>query len=167
MNNHDGTFREEALHPRRGTQRDGQEMGGMGMGVGDYNLDGHTRSGQDALHESGDRPLSQRWEGQLRRRDHRGWAQQETRFISWGAGLADFDNDGYPDISGHHGQCLPRTRSRLAQVSQRAARASYFAIGATAHSPRWGRRPVRASRRAIAAAAAPLATSITTATWTY
>jgi len=42
MNNRDGTFREEALLRGVALSADGREMGGMGVGVGDYNLDGHT-----------------------------------------------------------------------------------------------------------------------------
>lgn len=37
-----GTFREEALLRGVAVSSEGQEMGGMGAGVGDYNLDGHT-----------------------------------------------------------------------------------------------------------------------------
>ena len=40
MNNRDGTFREEALMRGLAVSGDGQEMGGMGVGLGDYNLDG-------------------------------------------------------------------------------------------------------------------------------
>ena len=43
MNNHDGTFREEALMRGVALSAEGQEMGGMGVGLGDYDLDGHTR----------------------------------------------------------------------------------------------------------------------------
>ena len=44
MNNHDGTFREEALLRGLALSGDGQQMGGHGhCGVGTYNLDGHTR----------------------------------------------------------------------------------------------------------------------------
>jgi hypothetical protein len=41
MNNHDGTFREEALLRGLAVSGDGQEMAGMGIGAGDYDLDGH------------------------------------------------------------------------------------------------------------------------------
>ena len=40
MNNHDGTFREEALLRGVALSDDGQEMAGMGVGIGDYDCDG-------------------------------------------------------------------------------------------------------------------------------
>jgi enediyne biosynthesis protein E4 len=42
MNNRNGTFREEALLRGVAVSGEGREMGGMGAGLGDYNLDGHT-----------------------------------------------------------------------------------------------------------------------------
>ena len=41
LNNHDGTFREEGLMRGVAISPDGKEMAGMGIGVGDYDLDGH------------------------------------------------------------------------------------------------------------------------------
>ena len=41
MNNHDGTFREEALLRGLAVSGDGQDMAGMGVGTGDDDLDGH------------------------------------------------------------------------------------------------------------------------------
>src|SRR5579872_2501787 len=41
MNNRDGTFREEALLRGVALGPGGDPMGGMGVGVGDYDLDGH------------------------------------------------------------------------------------------------------------------------------
>ena len=40
-NNHDGTFREEGVIRGVALSEDGQEQAGMGVGIGDYNLDGH------------------------------------------------------------------------------------------------------------------------------
>jgi hypothetical protein len=42
MNNHDGTFREEALMRGVALSDDGHQMGVMGLGIGDHNLDGHA-----------------------------------------------------------------------------------------------------------------------------
>ena len=41
MNNHDGTFREEGVMRGVALSDDGMEQAGMGVGVGDYDLDGH------------------------------------------------------------------------------------------------------------------------------
>ena len=41
MNNHDGTFREEGVLRGVAFNDDGLEQAGMGVGVGDFNLDGH------------------------------------------------------------------------------------------------------------------------------
>ena len=41
MNQHDGTFREEGIERGAGLDEDGQEQAGMGVGIGDYDLDGH------------------------------------------------------------------------------------------------------------------------------
>jgi len=41
MNNHDGTFKEEGLLRGVALSDDGMEQAGMGLGIGDYNLDGH------------------------------------------------------------------------------------------------------------------------------
>jgi len=41
MNNRDGTFREEGVDRGAGLNDDGVEQAGMGVGIGDYNLDGH------------------------------------------------------------------------------------------------------------------------------
>lgn len=41
MNNHDGTFREEGVLCGVALSDDGMEKAGMGVGVGDYDLDGH------------------------------------------------------------------------------------------------------------------------------
>ena len=41
MNNHDGTFREEGVMRGVALSDDGMEQAGMGVGMGDYDLDGH------------------------------------------------------------------------------------------------------------------------------
>src|SRR6266567_6144089 len=41
MNNHDGTFREEGVVRGVALSNDGAEQAGMGVGLGDYDLDGH------------------------------------------------------------------------------------------------------------------------------
>jgi hypothetical protein len=102
-NNHDGTFREEGLERgvalnEDGMEQAGMEQAGMGVGVGDYNLDGSLDLFK--THFADDTNI-------LYVNDGRGFFDDmtircglgvETRYIGWGAGIADFDNDGWPDL---------------------------------------------------------------------
>ena len=67
MNNHDGTFREEALLRGVALSHDGKEMAGMGVGIGDYDSTAASTS-YDPLYEPGHGPLSQPGKGRIRRR---------------------------------------------------------------------------------------------------
>jgi hypothetical protein len=98
LNNHDGTFREEGLMRGVAISPDGQEMAGMGIGVGDYDLDGHL----DIV-----KTHFQLQAAGLYRNDGKGnfddVAQQaglagERTYVSWGTCIFDLDNDGFPDI---------------------------------------------------------------------
>jgi enediyne biosynthesis protein E4 len=98
MNNHDGTFREEGLMRGLAVSGDGQELGGMGIGLGDYDLDGHTDvfkthfqlQPSGLYHSSG--------KGDFEDVSTAAGIGNERRFVSWGAGIVDLDNDGWPDL---------------------------------------------------------------------
>ncbi len=98
MNNHDGTFREEALLRGVALGPGGDLVGGMGIGCGDYDLDGHI----DLLktHFQNQATGLYRNNGKAEFDDVSAAAglSGERRFISWGTALVDLDNDGYPDI---------------------------------------------------------------------
>jgi hypothetical protein len=67
----------------------------MGLGIGDFNLDGNL----DVLktHFSGDTPALYLNRGKTGFLDTtlRSGLGVETRFVSWGAAIVDLDNDGY------------------------------------------------------------------------
>lgn len=98
MNNHDGTFREEGVLRGVALSEDGMEQAGMGVGIGDYDLDGHLDLFK--THFMGDTAGIFRNDGTGSFDDHTRAARigVETRFVSWGTGFADFDNDGAPDV---------------------------------------------------------------------
>ena len=145
MNNHDGTFREEGLMRGVAISPDGQEMAGMGIGVGDYDLDGHLDVVKThfQLQATG-----------LYRNDGKGnfddVAQQaglagERTYVSWGTCLFDLDNDGYPDIFLGYGKRLRRSGENQPQSSRTRGLAFCSGIGAMAPSPGWATKPARRS----------------------
>jgi hypothetical protein len=106
-NNHDGTFTEVGLESGVALNEDGMEQAGMGIGVGDYNLDGSL----DILktHFADDTAVLYRNDGKGSFEDVTNSAGLgvETRFIGWGAGMFDADNDGYPDLMWVTGSVYP------------------------------------------------------------
>jgi hypothetical protein len=98
LNNHDGTFREEGLIRGVALSADGQELGGMGIGVGDFNLDGHTDLIKTHFQNQATGVYRNDGKGNFEDVTTDSGLGRETRFISFGAGIVDFDNDGLPDI---------------------------------------------------------------------
>ena len=149
LNNHDGTFREEALFRGIALSGDGRKLGGMGVGAGDYNLDGHIDLVKTHFYNQ---PTGlYRNDGKANFEDVtiEAGLNKVTHYVSFGAGFADFDNDGYPDIL--HLDRLPLSPNLTAwsPTFLRAALAFSFATRATAHLSKWARRPDPASARAI------------------
>jgi len=115
MNNHDGTFREEALLRGIALSGEGREMGGMGVGVGDYNLDGHTDVVKTHYYNQANGLYRNDGKGNFDDVTTAAGLNKESRFVCFGAGIVDFDNDGYPDILLTSGTVYPE----VARVSPR------------------------------------------------
>jgi len=77
---------------------DGRQMSGMGVGVGDYNLDGHTDLVKTHFIDQPTGIYSNDGKGNFDDETTQAGLSSETRYICFGAGLVDFDNDGSPDI---------------------------------------------------------------------
>jgi len=98
MNNHDGTFREEALLRGLAVSGDGQEMAGMGIAPGDYDLDGHIDLFKTHYQQQSSGLYHATGKGEFDDVSTASGIGAERRFVSWGAGMLDLDNDGWPDI---------------------------------------------------------------------
>ena len=129
INNHDGTFREEGVTRGVALSEDGMEQAGMGVGLGDYNLDGHLDLFK--THFIGDTPGFYKNDGKGNFDDVTRAVKVgvETRYTSWGTGLVDFDNDGYPDILVVTGSVYPEVEAKLPQYPYKTPRVLFRNLG--------------------------------------
>jgi hypothetical protein len=98
INNRDGTFSEEALQRGVALNEEGREQAGMGLGIGDVNLNGEIDIFK--THFLQDFPVLyvDHGKGNFFDATLRAGLDAEGQYICWGAGIVDLDNDGLPDI---------------------------------------------------------------------
>jgi hypothetical protein len=147
MNNHDGTFREEALMRGLAVSGDGQAMAGMGIAPGDYDLDGHIDIFRTHYQLQSSGLYRGLGKGQFDDVSNSSGIGAERRFVSWGAWIA---GSGQRRLARHllcHRQRLPGTRTRLRQVS-RPQPADPLSQSWQRQIRSWARRQARPWRRA-------------------
>ncbi len=108
---------------------DGMEQAGMGIGVGDYNLDG--RLDIYKTHFSDDSNILYRNDGGGSFTDATFAAKigVETRFTGWGTGIVDLDNDGWPDIFMVTGNVYPEVEKKVPSYPYATPRVVFRNLG--------------------------------------
>jgi len=129
MNNHDGTFREEGVVRGVSLSDDGMEQAGMGLGVGDYDLDGHLDLFKTHFTEDANGLYHNDGSGNFDDVTRSARIAVETRYICWGAGIVDLDNDGNPDIFMVTGNVYPEVERKLPQYPNKTPRAIFRNLG--------------------------------------
>jgi hypothetical protein len=119
VNKQDGTFQESGLAMGVALNEDGQEQAGMGLGIGDFNLD--ERLDLLKTHFTEDTPALYVNQGKSGFNDVtiRSGLGVETRFVSWGAGIVDLDNNGHPDLFWVTGSVYPEVEKKLPRYPYR------------------------------------------------
>ena len=106
-NNHDGTFTDIAVMAGCAYSDNGHEQAGMGVAVGDYDCDGwfdifKTNFADDTCnlyHNNGD--------GTFTDVTFESGVGVNNRYVAWGCGFVDYDNDGWADIIQINGHVYP------------------------------------------------------------
>ncbi len=129
MNNHDGTFREEGVLRGVALSDDGMEQAGMGVGVGDYDLDGHLDLFKTHFAEDANGLYHNDGKGNFDDLTRSSRVAVDTRYICWGAGIVDLDNDGYPDLFMVTGNVYPEVERKLPQYPNKSPRAVFRNLG--------------------------------------
>ncbi len=128
-NSHRSSFSEEGAERGIAFSADGAEQAGMGIAVGDYNLDGNLDIFK--THFSDDTNVLYRNDGDGNFTDvtiASGFGV-ETRYICWGTGFADFDNDGWPDLAVVTGSVYPEVEAQFAEYPLKTPRFVFRNLG--------------------------------------
>ena len=122
VNQRDGTFSEEGLERGAALSEDGMEQAGMGLGVGDFDCDGDLDIFK--THFADDTHVLYKNDGKGNFEDVtvRAGLGVETRYIAWGAGIVDLDNDGLPDLFAVTGNVYPELEKKLPQYPHKSPR---------------------------------------------
>jgi hypothetical protein len=108
-NRHDGTFDEVGMLSGVALGSDGQELGNMGVDFADYDHDGkldlfvteYTDQANNLYRNLGGGTFSvMSWPAKL--------GQPSFRYVKWGTGFVDFDNDGWVDVFVNNGHVYPQ-----------------------------------------------------------
>ena len=129
MNQHDGRFAEQGLEMGLAVNEDGNEQAGMGLAVGDFDTNGSL----DLLktHFSEDTTILYRNVGRGGFEDvsMRAGLGVETRYVGWGAGIEDFDNDGLPDLFWATGSVYPEVERAFPDYPYKTPRVLFRNLG--------------------------------------
>jgi hypothetical protein len=112
-NNRDGTFTDVGLESGVALNEDGNEQAGMGVGAGDFNLDGSLDLFKTHFADDTNVLYRNNGKGYFEDVTNAAGLGVETRFVSWGAGIADLDNDGNPDLFYVTGSVYPEVSAKL------------------------------------------------------
>lgn len=112
QNRHDGTFLEQAMERGVALSEDGMEQAGMGVAVGDIRTDGNLDIVKTHFAADTAAVYCNTGKGEFQDDTLHSGLGVENRFISWGVGIEDLDNDGNPDVFWVTGGIYPELQNR-------------------------------------------------------
>ena len=128
-NQHDGTFREEALERGVALSEDGLEQAGMGVAVGDIDLDGNLDVFKTNFADDTNVLYHNDGKGNFDDVTIHAGLGVETRYVGWGAGMVDLDNDGFPDLFVTTGSVYPEVEKKVPAYPFRPPRLVFRNLG--------------------------------------
>ena len=107
INQGDGTFLEEAVTRGAAFNEDGRAMSGMGVAAADYLHTGSPGIFRTNFSDERETLYRNTGKGEFEDVTVLSGIGMNTRFVGWGCGFFDFDNDGWPDLFLVNGHVFP------------------------------------------------------------
>ena len=106
-NNGDGTFVERGVQAGIAYDEDGREQAGMGVSAGDYDADGWLDIFKTNFEDDVPDLYHNERDGNFTFRTFDAKLGFNLKYLGWGGGFFDYDNDGWPDIFIANGHVYP------------------------------------------------------------
>ncbi|HEV2576943.1 MAG TPA: CRTAC1 family protein [Acidobacteriaceae bacterium] len=107
QNQKDGTFKDVAIESGVAYSPDGKPQAGMGVAVGDFNRDGLLDIVKTNFAGDTDSLYQNLGDGTFEDHTYLSGLGINTRYLGWGVGFIDLDNDGWLDIFISNGHVYP------------------------------------------------------------
>ncbi len=110
-NQKDGTFKDIGIESGVAFSPDGKPQAGMGVTVGDYNRDGNLDIIKTNFAGDTDSLYTNLGDGTFEDDTYLSGLGIHTRYLGWGVGFFDMDNDGWLDVLMSNGHVYPEVNS--------------------------------------------------------
>jgi hypothetical protein len=124
-NNHDGTFREIAVEAGCAFDENGVALGGMGAAAADYDGDGWLDIVRTNFSDQITSLYRNNGDGTFYDAALQAGLGINTRYLGFGVGFFDFDNDGWKDILLANGHVYPQIDGKKLYVTYRQPKVLY------------------------------------------
>jgi len=125
-NEGNGTFTDIGLISGGAFNEDGQEQAGMGVSAADYDNDGFLDIVKTNFADDTSTLYRNAGDGTFKDATYHGRLGENTRFLGWGTGFFDLDNDGWKDIFMVNGHVYPEVDSQTPDSPYKQERLIYW-----------------------------------------
>ena len=124
-NNHDGTFTDIGTSAGCAYSQDGKSQSGMGIAVADYDRNGTMDIFKTNFAGDTSTLYSNTGNGQCEDRTFASGIGLNTRWLGWGVGFLDLDNDGWLDLFLANGHVYPEVDSLKSEAAYKQPKVVY------------------------------------------
>lgn len=128
-NRRDGTFEDIGVRAGCAYSQDGKPQAGMGVGIGDFDRNGTLDIVKTNFAGDTSSLYANTGAGLCEDRTFDAGLGLNTRWLGWGAGFADFDNDGWLDIFLTNGHVYPEVREMPMEAAYEQRKVVYRNTG--------------------------------------